>query len=113
MGVAFGDDNSRAHPTSNGGMEKWKLSRNLHALRTRFFFARFAPTCMLSRRLATKKISASELRRKFIKSALSVGQERGKTHTHTQMWACATHDPELGGEKAKQEEVGEKPSVKK
>ena len=36
------------------------------------FFARLAPTCMLSRCLITK-ISASELRRKLIKSALSVG----------------------------------------
>ncbi len=36
------------------------------------FFARLAPSCMLSRCLFTK-ISASELSRKFIKSALLVG----------------------------------------
>ncbi len=37
------------------------------------FFARLAPICTLSRCLLTK-FSASELRRKFIKSALLVGK---------------------------------------
>ena len=39
------------------------------------FFARLAPICMLSR-VPIIKISASELSRKFIKSALLVGDER-------------------------------------
>ncbi len=38
------------------------------------FFARLAPTCMPGWRLLTK-ISASELSRKFIKSAFLVGRE--------------------------------------
>ena len=41
-----------------------------------------APTCMLSRCLLTK-FSASELRRKLIKSALSVG----KASPHA-LWCC-------------------------
>ena len=43
-----------------------------HARVAYTFFARLEPTCMLGRCLLTK-LSASELRRKFIKSALLVG----------------------------------------
>ena len=28
---------SSLHPTTNGGVQKWKLGRNMYALRTRFF----------------------------------------------------------------------------
>ncbi len=47
---------------------KWKLSRNMHVLHTRFLHVK-VPTCKLSRWLTTK-ISASGLRRKFVKSVL-------------------------------------------
>ena len=50
---------------------KWKLRRNMYTLRATFLHV-LAPTRMLSRRLVTK-ISASELRRKFVKGALLVG----------------------------------------
>ena len=59
------------YPTTNVGMQKWKLGRNVYTLRTRFLHA-FAPTCVLSRKLSNK-ISAAELSRKLIKSALLVG----------------------------------------
>ncbi len=51
---------------------KWKLRWNILYTHCIHVFARLAPICMLSRCLSTK-ISASELRRKFIKSALLVG----------------------------------------
>ncbi len=59
-------------PTTNGGTQKWKLGRNAHALRTRLLSTFPRPTCVLSRCLVTK-ISASELGRKLVKSALLVG----------------------------------------
>ena len=60
------------HPTSNGGTQKkWKLSRNVCTLRKRFCTF-WASIRMLGRRLLNK-ISASEISRKFIKSALLVG----------------------------------------
>ena len=49
-------------------------SEYVHVAHT--FWHVLAPTCMLSRCLSTK-ISASELRRKFIKSALLVGEAAG------------------------------------
>ncbi len=63
-----------AYPTTNGGVQKWKLSWNMYKLHTRF--------CTLGADLHAQsvlidKISASQLSRKFIKSALLVG------HTHT------------------------------
>ncbi len=58
-------------PTTNGGMQTERsvgmYTRCIHV------FARSAPICMLSRCLL-KENSASELRRKFIKSALLVGK---------------------------------------
>ena len=44
------DDN----PTTNGGMEKRKLSRNTYTLRARFFFVRLVPICILSRVIVDK-----------------------------------------------------------
>ncbi len=60
-----------ALPTSNNGVKKWKRSRNMHTLHTLFFRA-CRQLVMLSRCLVTK-ISASELRRKLIESALLAG----------------------------------------
>ncbi len=40
-----GERKKRDNPTTNGGMQKWKLCRNMYTLRTRFF-ARLAPICM-------------------------------------------------------------------
>ncbi len=59
------------YPTSNGWHAEWELSLNTHELHTHY--------CTFCRRLACSvldywtKISASELRRKFIKSALLAG----------------------------------------
>ncbi len=61
----------RTFPTTNGWYAKWKLSRNTYTLRTCFSHI-WPPTCMLNRWLLNK-IYASELRQKFIKSALLVG----------------------------------------
>ncbi len=47
------------YPTSNGGMQKWKLSQNVHTLHTRFFWHVLAPTCMLGRCLSTKFLHQS------------------------------------------------------
>ena len=63
----------KTNPTTNGGMQKCRLSRNTHTSHARFFCTFGARFGMLSRRLPTK-ISASELGRKLIKSALLVGQ---------------------------------------
>ena len=52
-------------------MQKWKLSRNVHTLRTRFF-ARFGAD-LYDQSVLSNKISALELRLKFIKSELLVG----------------------------------------
>ncbi len=51
---------------------KWKLSRNVHKLRTRFFFYTFGAD-LYAQSVLIDKASASELRRRFIKSALLVG----------------------------------------
>ncbi len=58
------------HPTTNGGMQKRNLSWSTNTLDTR--------VCTFGADLYTQsvlinKISASELRRKFIKGALLVG----------------------------------------
>ena len=45
-------------PTTNGGMQKRKLSRNTYTLRTRFF-ARLAPICVLRRCLLAKFLHRS------------------------------------------------------
>ncbi len=57
-------------PTDNGGMQKWKLSWNFYTLHTRF-----CTFCvdLYARSVLIDKTSASELSRKFIKSALLVG----------------------------------------
>ncbi len=59
-------------PTTNGGVQKWKPSRNMYIHVACMFLHVPAPICTLSRCLLTK-ISASELRRKIVKSALLVG----------------------------------------
>ena len=59
-----------SYPTTNGGMQKWKLSRNMYTLHTRF--CTFG-TNLHAQSVLINKISASELSRKFIKSALLVG----------------------------------------
>ncbi len=58
-------------PNHQAWHAKWELSRNTYTLHTTFLRV-LARTCVLSR-LISSKISASELRRKLIKSALSVG----------------------------------------
>ena len=58
-------------PTTNGGMQKGKLSRNTYALHTRF---RTFGDDLRAQSVLIDKISASELSRKFIKSALLVGR---------------------------------------
>ncbi len=58
-------------PTSNGGVQKKEAK--LEHVRVAYTFLHIrVPTCTLSRSLPTK-ISASELTRKSIKSALLVG----------------------------------------
>ncbi len=52
-------------------MQKWKLSQNMYALRVHIF-ARLPPD-LHAQSAFINKISASELTRKFIKSALIVG----------------------------------------
>ncbi len=47
-------------PTTNGGMQKWMIRRNLHKLRTRVFFLHVRRSiCMLGRCLATKFLRRS------------------------------------------------------
>ncbi len=68
-------------PATKGGMQNESsvglCTRCMHA------FARLVPICKLSRCLLTK-ISASELRRKFIKSVLLVGHFFSKVF----LWQC-------------------------
>ena len=62
-------------PTTNGGTQKWKLGRNMCTFCVHgdfFFFARFG-TDLHAQSVLSNKISASELRRKFVKGPLSVG----------------------------------------
>ena len=64
-------------PTSNGGMQKWKLSRNA-CTRRKHVFAHSLADLHASVGAWRQKFSASELRRKFIRSALLVGSDHGK-----------------------------------
>ena len=57
-------------PTTSDGMQKWKLSWNMHALRTRF--CTFGAD-LYAQSVLNSKISASELSPEFIKSVLLVG----------------------------------------
>ncbi len=57
-------------PTSNGGMQKWKLGWNMYTLHTNFCV--FGDD-LYAQSVLTDKISASEPSRKFIKGALLVG----------------------------------------
>ncbi len=59
------------YPTTNGGMQEWKLSRNIHT-RCMPHFCTFG-TDLHAQLVLVNKISASELSPKFIKSALLVG----------------------------------------
>ncbi len=61
------------NPTTNGGMQNWKLGRNMYTLRT--YFCTFRADSY-ARSVIINKISASELSRKFAKSALLVGTTR-------------------------------------
>ncbi len=63
---------THGHPTSNAGMQNGSCSLNTYTLHTRFWRAWRRLAC--SRSVLSSKISASELRRNFIKSALLVGQ---------------------------------------
>ncbi len=62
----------RACPTTNGGMQMEAQLEYIPVHIANTFFARSAPICKLSWCLLTK-ISASELSKKFNKSALLVG----------------------------------------
>ncbi len=54
-------------PTTNGGMQKWKLGRNMYTLHARF--CTFGAD-LHAQSVIVNKISASELTRKFTKSWL-------------------------------------------
>ncbi len=62
---------SSSSPNHQWWYAKWELSRNLYALHTRFLHIWRRFVCSVG--AFTTKISASELSRKFIESALLVG----------------------------------------
>ncbi len=73
---------SHNYPTSNSGMQKWKLSWNTCTLQTRF--CTFG-TDLYAQLVLTSKISASELSRKFyeeLRCWLGTGQEEMSTPRH-------------------------------
>ncbi len=58
-------------PTSSGGVQKWKLSRNMYTLRARFLHT-WAPI-LYAQSVLIDNFFASQLSRMFIKGALLVG----------------------------------------
>ncbi len=61
----------QVRPTTNRGMQKWDLSFSTYTLHTRFFT--FGAD-LYAQSVIINKISATELSRKLIKSALLVGR---------------------------------------
>ena len=86
-------------PTTNGGMQKWRLSRNMYALRTRSLLTWRQLACSVGA-LATKFLRR-RLGRKFTKSSLLVGHgrewpkflsNRPKCLTSTQTQNCGANN---------------------
>ncbi len=74
-------------------MRKWKLGRNVCTLHARFILHVLAPI-FYARSVLVNKISASELSRKFFKSALLVGYDLlifGSYFLEEQLPAAAQH----------------------